>query len=328
MMNKLGNITWFMTAAFLLMMTIPAYSEAQVPPRFYWKNLVGGNALPLIGMDMSGNANPLDPALIIDIEAEVGFDASIALAGYAKTFTVFGKPALAAALLPVGRVTARGTVAGNTISQNTNGFSDPTLEFVIGLIGPPPIKNIPDAIRYEPGFSMDLLIDLIVPIGEYDNQSGLNMGQNRWYGRVGAPIVWQLGNWVPGRRTTLEFLPSVWLYGDNDDLLGQRLSTDPKFQLEAHLTRDFHEHLWGSFDTNWISGGKSSIDGASGEDLDMFGVGFTLGYHINDNIQFTAGYLSSVGDSDPTDLQMDVFKLSLVFGWHPLVEGMKRLSGE
>ena len=45
----------------------------------------------------------------------------------------------------------------------------------------------------------------------------------RWYGRIGAPIVWQLGPWVPGRRTTLEFLPSLWLFGDNRD----RFSTDP-----------------------------------------------------------------------------------------------------
>jgi len=30
----------------------------------------------------------------------------------------------------------------------------------------------------------------------------------------------------------------------------------------------------------------------------------------------------------PTDLRLDSFKLSLVFGRHPLVEGMKRLGGE
>ena len=34
--------------------------------------------------------------------------------------------------------------------------------------------------------------------------SRLNLGQNRWYGRVGAPMVWQIGPWVPGRRTTFE----------------------------------------------------------------------------------------------------------------------------
>jgi hypothetical protein len=315
-----------MTLTVFITMMLPVSADAQVPPRFYWKNLLGGHAVPVIFMDISGNANPLDGSDFVIPDAQI--DAKVAVAGYAHTFSLFNRPAMVAALLPVGRVSGEATLFGKTFNQNTNGFGDPTFEFVLGLIGPPPMKNIPDVMRYEPGFSLDLLVDLIVPIGEYDNEAALNMGQNRWYGRVGAPIVWQLGNWVPGRRTTLEFLPSIWLYGDNNDFVGNRLSTDPKFQLESHLTRDFHTHLWGSADLNYVSGGKSSINGVSGENLDMLGLGFTLGYNINENIQVTAGYMATVGDSEPTDLSMDSFKLSLVFGWHPLVEGMKRLGGE
>lgn len=325
-MNNTRIFQSFMVVAIFVTIMFPVSSNAQVPPRFYWKNLIGGNAVPVIYMDISGNANPLDGSNFVIPESSIS--ASVALGGYARTFTLFNRPAMAAALLPMGRVSGEATLFDTTFSQSTSGFGDPTLEFVIGLIGPPPIKNMPDAMRYEPGFSLDLLVDLIVPIGEYDDDVPLNMGQNRWYGRIAAPIVWQLGDWVPGRRTTLEFLPSIWLYGDNSDFVGQRLSTDPKFQLEAHLTRDFHKHFWGSLDTNYIAGGKSSINGKSGEDLDMLGLGFTLGYHINDNIQLTAGYMATINDSAPTDLRLDSFKLSLVFGWHPLVEGMKRLGDE
>lgn len=114
-------------------------------------------------MDMSGNANPLDPAYTIIPEAS--FDASVALGGYGRTFTLFNRSALAAALLPMGRISGGGSEFGRTFTQSTNGFGDPTLEFVINLVGPPPIKNMPDLMRYEPGFSLDLLVDLIVPIG-------------------------------------------------------------------------------------------------------------------------------------------------------------------
>lgn len=325
-MNNTRIFQWAIAVTIFIMMTFPTSSDAQVPPRFYWKNLIGGSALPVIYMDISGNVNPLDGSNFVIPDSRV--DAKVVLAGYARTFTLFNRPALAAALLPVGRVSGEATLFGTTFSQSTHGYGDPTLEFVIGLIGPPPIKNIADAMRYEPGFSMDLLLDLIVPIGEYDNDEPLNMGQNRWYGRVGAPIVWQLSDWVPGRRTTLEFLPSVWFFSDNSDFVGHELSTKPKFQVEAHLTRDFQQHLWGSVDVNWLSGGRSSLDGLEGESLNMLGVGFTLGYHINDNIQLTVGYMASVNDKDPTDIRMDSFKLSLVYGWHPLVEGMKRLNGD
>lgn len=325
-MNYTKRLQYLLALALFAVVVFPAPASAQVPPRFYWKNLVGINALPVIYMNMSGNANPIDPAHTIFPEAS--FDASIALAGYAKTFTVFNRSAMAAALLPMGNITGQGSILGRSISKSADGYGDPTLEFVINMIGPPPIKSMPDALRYEPGFSMDLLVDLIVPVGEYDSNEALNLGLNRWYGRIGAPIVWQLGDWIPGRRTTLEFVPSVWLYGDNDDFVGHRLSTDPKFQLEAHLTRDFHNNLWGSLDTNWYSGGKTSVDGDPGQDLDFFGVGFTLGYQINEHMQLTAGYMAGSNENSTSELQMDGFKLSLVFGWHPLIEGMKRLGSE
>jgi len=182
-------------------------------------------------------------------------------------------------------------------------------------------------MRYEPGFSVDLLVDLALPIGEYDSDQPLNIGQNRWYGRLGMPIIWQLGPWVPGRRTTLEFLPAVWFFGDNDDYVGQKMKTDPMYQLDAHLTRDLTEHFWGSLDATWYYGGKATINGVSGEKRNDFGVGLTLGYQITDNLNLTFGYKSTLNDNAPGDLQMDVFTVSLVYGWHPLVEGMRRLKG-
>ena len=133
---------------------------------------------------------------------------------------------------------------------------------------------------------------------------------------------------MPGRRTTLELLPSLWLFGDNDDFVGGTLQTDPMFQLEGHLTRDFTADFWGSLDSTWVTGGRASINGVAGEALNNLGAGLTLGYHINDNLQLTAGYIASLNDSQPTDLRMDGFRMSLTFGWHPLIEGMKRLGEE
>ncbi len=299
---------------------------AQVPARFYWDTLAGSNAVPLIFESISGNTNPFDPAHTVTPGAN--FDATMAIAGYARTFALFDRAAMAAILLPMGRISGDVSVAGNTFSQSASGFGDPMLEFSINVIGPPVQKNIPDVLRYEPGFSVDLLADLALPIGEYNSDQPLNIGQNRWYGRFGLPIVWQLGAWVPGRRTTLEFLPAVWIFGDNTDYVGQTLETDPMFQVDAHLTRDFTEHLWGSLDAAWYSGGQATINGVQGEKLDNLGLGLTLGYVINENLNLTLGYKSTINDSAPGDLQMDGFMATLVFGWHPLIEGSRRLKSE
>jgi hypothetical protein len=302
----------------------PPQALAQVPARFYWKSLSDANGVPVIYNSVSGNTNPFDPAHRVTPGANV--EATIAIAGYAHTFSMFDRAAMAAVLLPMGRISGEITAAGRTFNQSTNGFGDPMIEFNINVIGPKAQKNIPDALRYEPGFSVDLLADLALPIGEYDSSQPLNLGQNRWYGRLGAPIIAQLGPWVPGRRTTLEFLPAVWLFGTNDNYVGQTLKTDPMFQLDAHLTRDFTETFWGSIDAAYYSGGKSSINGVEGKKLDNFGFGLTFGYQINENLNLTFGYKSTVNDTAPTDLRMDSFMITLVFGWHPMIEGMNRLK--
>jgi len=325
-MRTVSRLSLVFATMLALCALCPPQALAQVPARFYWKSLSGANAVPLIFNSISGNTNPFDPAHVVAQEGDI--DATLAIAGYARTFSLFDRAAMAAILLPMGRVSGEVTVAGNAYNESASGFGDPMLEFNINILGPRAQKNIPDALRYEPGFSVDLLADIAVPIGEYDSDQPLNVGQNRWYGRVGMPIVWQLGSWVPGRRTTLEFLPAVWFFGTNDDYVGRTLKTDPMFQLDAHLTRDFTEKFWGSLDLAWYSGGKATVDGVAGEKLNNVGLGLTLGYAINDNLNLTVGYKSTINDSAPDDLRMDAFMITFVYGWHPLIEGSRRLKGE
>jgi hypothetical protein len=318
---------WLVSAMVLALGALcPPQALAQVPARFYWKTLSDANAVPVIFNSISGNTNPFDPAHTPTAGAKL--DATMVLGGYARTFSLFDRAAMAAILLPMGRISGDITVAGKAYSQSANGFGDPMLEFDINVLGPRAQKNIPDALRYEPGLSVDLLADLAFPIGEYDNKRPLNIGLNRWYGRFGVPIIVQIGPWVPGRRTTLEFLPALWLLGNNNDYVGQTLKTDPMFQLDAHLTRDLTESLWGSLDGAWYNGGKTTINGVPGEKLNNLGAGLTLGYGINENLNLTCSYKSTLNDTGTHDLRMDSFMFSLVYGWHPMVEGMRRLKGE
>jgi hypothetical protein len=301
-------------------------AQAQVPARFYWKTLSDSNAVPVIFQSLSGNTNPFDPAHTISPGASL--DATLGIVGYARTFSLFDRAAMAALLFPMGNISGEVTVAGRTFNQSASGFGDPMIEFNVNVIGPPAQKNIPDVLRYEPGFSIDLLADLAVPIGEYDSSQPLNIGQNRWYGRFGVPTILQIGPWVPGQRMTLEFLPAVWFFGNNDDYVGQTMETDPLYQLDAHLTRDITEKLWASLDATWYYGGEATINDVQGEKLNNIGLGITLGYQINDNLNLTVGYKSTINDSSSDDLRMDSFMVSLVYGWHPLLEGSRRLKDE
>ncbi|MCK7583441.1 MAG: hypothetical protein MZV65_53185 [Chromatiales bacterium] len=138
--------------------------------------------------------------------------------------------------------------------------------------------------------------------------------------------MWQLGSWAPEQRTTLEFLPAVWIFGPNNDFVGKTMTTEPLFQLEGHLTRNFTKGFWASLDAAWYSGGKATIDGVAGEKLNNVGLFFTAGYELNENAQLTVGYGSTLGDNDPSDLRLNQFRVTLTYFWHPLMEGMKRLG--
>ncbi len=315
---------WTMLAIVGALVLGAATTGAAVPPRFYWKSLSGTNAIPVITTFIEGNFNPLDPSFMIP--GSVSIEGELVTVGYAKLFTIKDRSALAAVLFPMGNLRADATIAGLTSTQSATGLGDPMLEFVINLIGPKSITSLPDMQRYEPGFSLDLLVDLALPLGEYHDDQLLNIGQNRWYGRVGTPIIWQIGPWVPGRRTTLEVFPSVWWFGDNDDLVGRKLESDPTFELDVHLTRDFAHNLWGSIDVVYTSAGDSKLDGSPSDGTSSTMVGFTVGYELNQGMQLTLGYQTALNGNDPDDLDMSVFTISLVAGWHSLLEGMRRLG--
>ena len=308
-------------------MLASAAANAQVPPRFYWKTLQGTNAIPVITMSTSGNTNPLDPSHHFDPAASLSAD--IAIAGFAKILPIGNKAGMLAILVPMGRIEGEVLARGSLGRESSSGFGDAMVEFNMNLIGPPPIMNLPDMLRYEPGFSLDLVVDVAFPVGQYDNSQSLNLGQNRWYGRIGAPIIWQLGPWIPDRRTTLEITPSIWFFGDNDDFVGQNLESDPTFELEAHLTRNFTSKIWGSLDATYIESGDSMIGDNLASGSDMTTAGFTLGYQLNDSMQLTFGYKSTLNnDVAANDLKLSTFSISLVSGWHRLIEGANRLGGE
>jgi hypothetical protein len=285
--------------------------------------LTNTNVFSLTYIHASGNSNPLDPSHTVLPDAD--FSMNLALPGYSRSFSLFNRTAMASILVPVGEVS--GEVGGLLFSldDSTTGFGDPVLQFDLNLVGAPAMKTMPELLRYEPDFTVDLVLTLGIPIGEYDDDSPVNIGQNRWFGRVGVPVMISLTDWVPGSRTTLEFLPAVWFFGNNDDFLGQTMENDPLLQLEAHLTRDFTKKFWGSLDAVYYFGGESTIGNRSGDELNDVGVGFTFGYHINDSMMLTAGYTATVGGGSD-DLDLGTFRVNLVYGWHQLIEGIERLE--
>lgn len=268
-----------------------------------------------------------------DVEANISFGT------YAHQFAFLKHPSSIAVNIIGGSVDANfkssispellppGITPDMAFSQSSSGFGDPSIAFSTNLIGTPRLKSTVDLLNYEPGFSMDLALLVSVPIGSYENDKLVNLGLNRWFGRVALPMKYHFGVFAAGYKSSFEITPSVSLFGDNDDFnVGQTLKNDPIWQIESHLTHDFARKFYGSLDMLYQNGFQSELNGVeTGENLEIGSLGFSMNYLIQDNIMIRGGFSSNVfGDNN---LNTSVVKLQFVYSWNKTEVNANKLHG-
>jgi len=112
---------------------------------------------------------------------------------------------------------------------------------------------------------------------------------------LGMPMAWYLGqSFLDPALTTIELLPSVHLFGDNDDPRGAKTtSQDPLLRIEAHVTRNLHKAVWVSLDGQYVYGGETSADGRDNDDTQR---AFELGGTVNVAFSRSASVKLSYGE--------------------------------
>ena len=329
---------FFATLAFILSFSGPALAVDD-GARAYWKGRDGTNVVSFQYLNLNMQASDtqqFDPASFIYPNADT--EANVMIANYARHFTLFNRASSLAInviggsadldvntnLVPPGFLPP-GVMPGDSLSQSASGFADPSVQFDVNLYGTSQLKSTVDLVNYEPILTLDAAVLLAFPVGQYDDDKLVNMGLNRWYGRFALPIKYHFGTFAPGYRSSFELIPSFWLFAENDDFVGQKLENDLLWQIEAHLTHDFTRSFFGSLDLLYRGGFQSEINGVEvGDKLDVGNLGFTLNYQATDNLAIRAGYSSNVfGDSD---LDNSLIRFQIIYGWHRLMENMKKLK--
>ena len=298
--------------------------------RAYWKNMEGTNFLSFQYLQFNADASDtqmFDPSLGLYPNSETDMD--LFVLAYGRQINLFGQSAMVSASILGGDINSEIGLDPSDpsvrVRQTANGFGDTSLALTVNLFGAPNIENFYDMTNYEPKMTVDVSTLLAIPTGEYEADNMVNIGQNRWAGRIGLPVVFYFGSYAPLYRTSLEIVPSVMMFGENDDYLGQKLENDPLMQLEAHLTRDITRTLFGSIDFMWRKGFDTELDGVSaGDELDIKTLGFTFDFIINDNTSIRFSYHSNFIDDDALDA--DMLRIQFNYGWNALVENVKQLQ--
>jgi hypothetical protein len=265
-------------------------------------------------------------------------DASVFLGTWGRHMTLFRRPSVIAVNVIGGSVNASvdATISPEFLppgmdidtvlafSQSSSGFADPSVQLVTNLFGTPRLISNVDMLNYEPTVSLDAAVMVAFPLGQYETDKLINMGLNRWYGRVALPFKWHFGVFAPGYMSSLELTPSVWLFADNSDFMGKTLKNDPLFSLEAHLTHDFAPGLFGSLDMLYQNGFQSKMDTLEvGDKLDIGILGFTLNYNVTENVMIRSEFTSNVfGDES---LETSVGRIQFVYLWNQDNVNVKKL---
>ncbi len=306
--------------------------------RAYWKGRAGTNVVSFQYLNLNmqaGDTKQFDPASFIYPNSDV--EANVMIASWARHMTLFNRPSILSVNLAAGSVdldasasldspfVPPGEFPGTAFSQSSSGYADPSVQLDINLAGTTPLISTVDLVNYEPTWTVDAAVMLAFPVGQYDSDKLVNMGLNRWWGRIAFPVKYHFGVFSPGYMSSFELIPSVWIFEENDDFLGQELENDPLWQIEAHLTRDFTRTFFGSLDLLYRSGFQSEIDGVEvGDEVDIGDFGFTLNFHVTDNVAIRTSYSSNVfGDND---IDNSLLRIQFVYAWHQLDENSKKLS--
>src|SRR6185436_9953942 len=197
-------------------------------------------------------------------EGDVGFDASSPVTD--------GK---VLAVLPFAEATGSAKVAGQGRDRQIFGLADPLLRVSVNVYGAPAL-SMADFPTYQQDVIVGVGLQVTAPLGQYDSTKLLNVGTNRWSFK---PELGVSKAWGP---LILELIPAITFFTRNDDFLGGKtLEQDPIYSVQGHLIYEFFPAFWAAFDATYYAGGRTTIDGEKGQQLENVRLGLTTALSLS-----------------------------------------------
>jgi hypothetical protein len=186
------------------------------------------------------------------------------IATYLRSFSWSGKTARFDIRLPYQEATWSGLLDGSPARVVRKGLADPRIRLSVNLVGAPALKG--KALRtYRASHATNTIVGaalaISLPLGEYQEDKLLNLGQNRFVIRPQLGVVHARGPW------SFELTGSTFLYTDNDEfLIDGTFEQEPLFVLQTHVIRSFRHGIWASISAGAVRAGRSTVNGQKKDD--------------------------------------------------------------
>jgi hypothetical protein len=271
-----------------------AYSNAPVGSNF----LIGGYAYTRGGLAFDSSVPVTNPQLTT----------SSAVLAYGRVLDFWGKSAKLNIIVPYSNLSGTAEFAGQTVPRDVSGFADPLFKLSVNLYGAPAL-SLKEFAAYEQDLIVGASLRVTAPLGQYDDTKVVNLGTNRWSFKPEVGVSKALGQW------TLEAIAAATLYTDNTDFFrGNTRSQAPLYSLEGHVIYGFSSGIWGSLDATYYAGGRSTLNGTLGNDLQQnWRIGGTLAFPVD--IHNSIKLYASSGVSARTGNNFDLFGIAWQYRW-------------
>jgi hypothetical protein len=264
----------FLSSAALAALAAGAVQAQQLEPRAYSNVPVGLNFL-IVGYTYSSGGLATDPALPLD---NAQLDIHAPLVAYARAFDAWGKSAKFDAVLAAACLSGEAESNGVPVSRDICGGLDPAFRVTVNLYGAPAM-GLAEFRSYRQDLIVGVSLQVGVPLGQYDPDRLVNLGTNRWTFRPEIGVSKKFG------ALTAEAAFGASFYTTNDDFFGgKRRSQDPVVSAQLHLIFEFAGGSWLALNTNYYTGGRTTVDGVEQNDeLGNSRVGATFAWPLDRN---------------------------------------------
>ena len=270
------------TIAFAVALGAAASASAQdMEPRAYSRVPVGMN-FAVAGYAYSEGGLATDPAVPLE-DAELTLHSAVV--AYARSFGLLGKSCKADVVLPYVLLSGETLFNGQPFKREAEGFADPRFRFSMNFVGAPAL-TLQELREYEGNFVMGASVQVAAPLGQYDKDRLVNIGGNRWW------IKPEVGASRSFGKFDAELALAATIFTDNDDFLARTREQDPIYSVQGHLVYTFLPGLWLAVDGVYYTGGRTTLDGRRGDDLQentRFGLTLAVPINKNNSIKLYAG---------------------------------------
>jgi hypothetical protein len=282
--------------AVILFLFVAVQAHAgEIEPRAYVNTPVGINFL-LAGYAYSdGGLSTAGSSPVKDAQLKMNTE----VLAYARSFDVWGKSGKFDVIVPYSQLSGSAMVNGQPRDRKVSGFNDPLFRLTVNFYGAPAL-SLQEFAKYQQDVLIGASVQVSAPLGQYDKEKLVNLGNNRWFIK---PDIGISKAWGP---LVIELSTGVYFFTNNNDYFGgQTLKQDPISSSQAHVTYNFGHGVWAALSWTYDYGGRTTLDDVpSGDVYNNSRVGATLALPVNRNNSIKLVASSSTHTSVGTDFNL------------------------